>query len=94
MVNEGCIKVLCDLLLCSDADTLSICLVGMENILSAEESDEENKEVIFQYIGMVDDCGGWDKIERLQTHPDIDVFAMSAMMLVKYWVSESDDDIY
>jgi len=90
MVNEGCIKVLCDLLLCSNADIVSICLVGLEKILSAAESDKEHKEVIIQYIGMVDDCGGWDKIERLQTHPDIDIFEMSTMMLVKHWVSESD----
>ncbi|TXG70244.1 hypothetical protein EZV62_005179 [Acer yangbiense] len=40
LVSQGCIKPLCDLLICPDPRIVTVCLEGLENILKVGESDK------------------------------------------------------
>ncbi|KAI3968641.1 hypothetical protein MKX01_028791 [Papaver californicum] len=95
LVEQGCITPLCDLLTCTDSRTAMICLKGLENILRVGESDNElgknNGDNI--YAEMIDDCGGLDKIEALQSHDNNDIYEMSVHILETYWSKDGEDDI-
>ncbi|KAM3704677.1 hypothetical protein ACJW31_03G023700 [Castanea mollissima] len=42
LVNQGCIKPLCDLLICPDPRIVTVCLEGLENILKVGEADKNS----------------------------------------------------
>ncbi|KAI3990226.1 hypothetical protein MKX01_029204 [Papaver californicum] len=95
LVEQGCINPLCDLLTCTDSRTVMVCLKGLENILRVGESDNKlgktNEDNI--YAQMIDDCGGLDKIEALQSHDNNDIYEMSVHILETYWCKDEEDDI-
>ncbi|KAL8542035.1 hypothetical protein ACS0TY_003044 [Phlomoides rotata] len=65
---QGCIKPLCNLLICPDPWIVTVWVEGLENILKVGETDKENGQNggvnIYAQI-MDDDCVGLDKIENL-----------------------------
>ncbi|MBA0634001.1 hypothetical protein Godav_029747 [Gossypium davidsonii] len=69
LVSQGCIKPLCDLLICPDPRIVTVCLEGLENILKVGEADKEMgmNGGINLYAQMIDECDGLDKIENLLT---------------------------
>ncbi|XP_056165373.1 importin subunit alpha-4-like isoform X2 [Syzygium oleosum] len=93
LVSQGCIKLLCDLLICSDPQIIMVCLDGVESIL---ESGETNKERgIFQvnvYLRMIDECEGLDKIEDLQSHKNNEVYEQAVKILEKYCNKEENEE--
>ncbi|KAL1545977.1 Importin subunit alpha-4 [Salvia divinorum] len=93
LVTQGCIKPLCDLLICPDARIVTVCLEGLENILKIGEADKENGQNggINIYAQMIDDCEGLDKIENLQSHDNNEIYEKAVKILEKYWVEEEDD---
>ncbi|KAG6437441.1 hypothetical protein SASPL_102358 [Salvia splendens] len=93
LVTQGCIKPLCDLLICPDARIVTVCLEGLENILKIGEADKENGQNggINIYAQMIDDCEGLDKIENLQSHDNNEIYEKAVKILEKYWVEEDDD---
>ncbi|KAL1549535.1 Importin subunit alpha-4 [Salvia divinorum] len=93
MVTQGCIKPLCDLLICPDARIVTVCLEGLENILKVGEADKENGQNggINLYAQMIDDSEGLDKIENLQSHDNNEIYEKAVKILEKYWVEEDED---
>ncbi|XP_047980275.1 importin subunit alpha-4-like [Salvia hispanica] len=93
LVTQGCIKPLCDLLICPDARIVTVCLEGLENILKIGEADKENGQNggINIYAQMIDDCEGLDKIENLQSHDNNEIYEKAVKILEKYWVEEDED---
>ncbi|KAF8039311.1 hypothetical protein BT93_B1753 [Corymbia citriodora subsp. variegata] len=85
LVSQGCIKPLCDLLICSDPEIIMVCLDGVESIL---ESGETNKELgiypVNVYLRMIEECDGLDKIEDLQSHKNKEVYEQAVKILEKY----------
>ncbi|GAV71684.1 Arm domain-containing protein/IBB domain-containing protein [Cephalotus follicularis] len=92
MVNEGCIKPLCDLLVCPDPRIVTVCLEGLENILKIGEADKESgNSVVNIFSEMIDECEGLDKIENLQSHDNNEIYEKAVKILERYWVEEEDD---
>ncbi|XP_047328688.1 importin subunit alpha-4-like [Impatiens glandulifera] len=93
LVSQGCIKPLCDLLVCPDPRIVTVCLEGLENILKAGESDKEAgmNDGINLYAQTVDECDGLEKIESLQTHDNNEIYEKAVKILERYWAEDEDE---
>ncbi|KAK9292424.1 hypothetical protein L1049_020394 [Liquidambar formosana] len=93
LVSQGCIKPLCDLLVCPDPRIVTVCLEGLENILKVGEADKETgmNGGINLYAQMIDECEGLDKIEHLQTHDNNEIYEKAVKLLEKYWAEEEEE---
>lgn len=92
-MNQGCIKPLCDLLLCPDPRIVTVCLEGLENILKIGEADKESgNSVVNVYAGMIDECDGLDKLENLQSHDNNEIYEKAVKILERYWVEEEEEE--
>lgn len=93
LVDQGCIKPLCDLLICPDPRIVTVCLEGLENILKVGEADKEQglNNGINIFAQMIDDCDGLEKIENLQAHDNNEIYEKSVKILERYWAEEDDE---
>ncbi|XP_057535902.1 importin subunit alpha-like [Amaranthus tricolor] len=91
LVSQGCIKPMCDLLVCPDPRIVTVCLEGLEIILKIGESEKNMGTTggVNIYAQMIDEAEGLDKIENLQSHDNNDIYEKSVKILETYWV---DDD--
>ncbi|KAI7733487.1 hypothetical protein M8C21_033727 [Ambrosia artemisiifolia] len=94
-INQGCIKPLCDLLVCPDPRIVTVCLEGLENILKVGESEKNlgRSGDTNLYAQMIDDAEGLEKIENLQSHDNNEIYEKAVKLLETYWVEEEDDDV-
>lgn len=96
LVSQGCIKPLCDLLICPDPRIVTVCLEGLENVLKIGEADKEMglNGGVNLYGQMIDECEGLDKIESLQTHDNNEIYEKAVKILERYWAEEDgvEDD--
>jgi importin subunit alpha-6/7 len=62
-VSQGCIKPLCDLLVCPDPRIVIVCLEGLENILKVGEAEKRygNTGDVNSYDQMIEDVEGLEK---------------------------------
>ena len=90
-MSQGCIKPMCDLLVCPDPRIVTVCLEGLEIILKIGESEKNMGTTggVNIYAQMIDEAEGLDKIENLQSHDNNDIYEKSVKILETYWV---DDD--
>ncbi|XP_061371904.1 importin subunit alpha-like isoform X2 [Gastrolobium bilobum] len=93
LVNQGCIKPLCDLLICPDPRIVTVCLEGLENILKVGEADKVvgNTDGFNLYAQMIDDAEGLEKIENLQSHDNNEIYEKAVKILETYWLEEEDE---
>ncbi|EFJ31559.1 hypothetical protein SELMODRAFT_87307, partial [Selaginella moellendorffii] len=87
LVNQGCIKPLCDLLNCSDAKIIVVALEGLENILT---KDPGNTGSINIYAKFIDEAEGLEKIE---THDNNEIYDKVIKILNSYWVEEDEENV-
>ncbi|CAF2631363.1 unnamed protein product [Rotaria sp. Silwood2] len=87
VVDQHVIPPLCNLLQQHDAQLLQVCLDALHNIL--KQISEENLEHVTKEI---EECGGLDKIENLQTYSNNDIYQQSYEIIEKYFSHENDDD--
>jgi len=91
LVNQGCIKPLCDLLDAKDTRIVTVALEGLENILKmgqqVEAQSGENT-----YATYIDGEGGLDKIEALQNHAQTEVYEKAMKIIQKYFGFEEEDN--
>ncbi|KAL9668222.1 hypothetical protein QQ045_002598 [Rhodiola kirilowii] len=94
LVDQGCIKALCDLLTCPDARTVTVCLEGLENILKVGEAAKVQGSTggVNLYAQMIDEAEGLDKIENLQSHDNTEIYEKSAKILETYWLEEDEEE--
>jgi importin subunit alpha-1 len=94
LVSQGCIKPLCDLLICPDPRIVTVCLEGLENILKVGEADKEMgmHEGINVYGQLIDDSDGLEKIENLQSHDNNEIYEKAVKILERYWAEEEEDE--
>ncbi|KAJ8752420.1 hypothetical protein K2173_004056 [Erythroxylum novogranatense] len=94
LVSQGCIKPLCDLLVCPDPRIVTVCLEGLENILKVGEADKEMgmNGGVNLYAQMIDECDGLDKIENLQTHDNNEIYEKAVKILERYWAEEEEEE--
>ena len=93
LVSQGCIKPLCDLLICPDPRIVTVCLEGLENILKVGEADKNVSETggVNIYAQMIDDAEGLEKIENLQSHDNTEIYEKAVKILETYWLEEEDE---
>ncbi|KAE8677927.1 Importin subunit alpha [Hibiscus syriacus] len=94
LVGQGCIKPLCDLLLCPDPWIVTVCLEGLENILKVCEADKDMgmNDGINLYAEMIDECEGLDKIENLQIHDNHEIYEKAMKILERYGIEGEKDE--
>jgi importin subunit alpha-1 len=91
LVNQGCIKPLCDLLTCSDARIITVALEGLENILKVGEKDAAATKGVNIYANIIEEAEGLDKIEALQSHQNNDIYEKAVKILETYFAAEEED---
>jgi importin subunit alpha-1 len=93
LVNQGCIKPLCDLLICPDPRIVTVCLEGLENILKVGEAEKNLGTTgdVNLYAQLIDDAEGLEKIENLQSHDNTEIYEKAVKILETYWLEEDDD---
>ncbi|EOA40102.1 hypothetical protein CARUB_v10008795mg [Capsella rubella] len=94
LVSQGCIKPLCDLLPCPDPRIVTVALEGLENILKVGEAEESlgNTGNENLYAKMIDEAGGLDKIENLQSHDNNDIYEKAVKILEAFWAEEDEEE--
>ncbi|CAA7017094.1 unnamed protein product [Microthlaspi erraticum] len=82
LVEKGCIKPLCDLLVCPDPRIITVCLEGLENILKVGEAEKAlgNTGDANYFAQLIDDAEGLDKIENLQSHDNNEIYEKAVSM--------------
>ncbi|PIN01020.1 Karyopherin (importin) alpha [Handroanthus impetiginosus] len=95
LVREGCIKPLCDLLVCPDPRIVTVCLEGLENILKVGEAEKNqgNTGEVNVFAQMIEDAEGLEKIENLQSHDNNEIYEKAVKILETYWLEEEDEQL-
>jgi len=92
--NKECIEALYDLLTYPDPKIVTVCLKGLENILSAGEINNEwgPHYGVNIYAQMVEDCGGLHRIASFHSSDNNDIFDRATWILAKHWPVELEID--
>ncbi|ESQ35942.1 hypothetical protein EUTSA_v10007310mg [Eutrema salsugineum] len=93
LVTQGCIKPLCDLLICPDPRIVTVCLEGLENILKVGEADKDMglNGGVNLYAQIIEESDGLDKIENLQSHDNNEIYEKAVKILERYWAEEEEE---
>lgn len=93
LVNQGCIKPLCDLLTMMDNKIIQVALDGLDNILKVGEMDKvaAGPGALNQYAVYVEEAGGMIAIHNLQQHDNLDIYKKAFNMMDKYFPDEEED---
>ncbi|GJZ03523.1 importin subunit alpha-2-like protein [Tanacetum coccineum] len=95
LVSQGCIKPLCDLLICPDPRIITVSLEGLENILKVGEVEKNlgNSGDVNYYAQLIDDAEGLEKIENLQSHDNNEIYEKAVKILETYWLEEEEEAV-
>lgn len=93
LVSQGCIKPLCDLLVCPDPRIVTVCLEGLENILKVGEAEKNLGTTggVNAYAHMIEESDGLEKIENLQSHDNNEIYEKAVKILETYWVEDDEE---
>lgn len=89
LVEMGALKPMCNLLNSKDYKTVCVVLDGLSNILRAAQTMGEVEKVAM----LIEECGGLDGIEALQTHDNEDIYK-KALDIIENYFSEVNYVIY
>lgn len=92
LVQQGCIRPLCDLLAVNDTKIITIALEGLENILKVGEEDAKTTG-INQMATFVSEAEGLNKIEELQQHSNNDIYEKCVKILETYFGVEDEEEM-
>lgn len=95
LVNQNCIKPLCDLLVCPDPRIVTVCLEGLENILKVGEAEKNMGNIgeVNYYAQLIDEAEGLEKIENLQSHDNNEIYEKAVKILETFWLEEEDETL-
>jgi importin subunit alpha-1 len=95
LVNQGCIRPLCDLLACPDNKIIQVALDGLENILKVGDLDKqasgEGSDSINRYALFIEECGGMEKIHDCQTNANEEIYMKAYNIIEKYFSDEEEN---
>lgn len=92
LVNQGCIEPMCNMLTVQDARIVTVCLEGLRNIMKVGERDRDAMTGEYnEYSRIVEACGGLDKIEALQQHPNQGVYDRAVQILEVFFNADEEE---
>lgn len=94
LVSRGAVKALCGLLNVADNKMIQVALNGLENILKSGQAQAGQpgfEEGNNKYAVLVEECGGLDKIEYLQSHENPEIYQRAYNLIEKYFGQEDTD---
>jgi len=102
VTEEGVLQPLCDLLADADGKLAMVALEGIENVLKAGAGHAGGvpngvaagaEKAINEYANWVDEVGGLDALEKLQSHDDEKVYKKAVQILETFFeVDEGKGD--
>lgn len=87
LLQAGVLPGICALLDSKDWKTVSVALDGLTNIFTAAEKAGEVENIAI----IVEECGGLDKLENLQTHENEQIYQKIVSLIDNYFCSNEDD---
>jgi len=93
MVQQGCIRPLCDFLTVADTKIVTIALEGLENILKVGEQDMLLTGQPNQMATFIAEAEGLNKIEMLQQHENNDIYEKCIKILETYFGVEEEEEM-
>lgn len=95
LVQQGCIKPLCDLLACPDNKIIQVALDGLENILKVgdmdkEASEEPSDQNVNHFALIIEEAGGMEKIHDCQNNINEEIYMKAFNIIGKYFSDEED----
>jgi importin subunit alpha-1 len=93
LVQQGCIRPLCDLLTVNDPKIVTIALEGLENILKVGEEESKVTNGQNQMAIFISEAEGLNKIEDLQQHSNNDIYEKCIKILETYFGVEEEEEM-
>ncbi|MCJ1229723.1 Importin alpha subunit (Karyopherin alpha subunit) (Serine-rich RNA polymerase I suppressor protein) [Toensbergia leucococca] len=95
LVQQGCIRPLCDLLACPDNKIIQVALDGLENILKVGDMDKEASENpadqnVNHFALFIEEAGGMEKIHECQNNVNEEIYMKAYNMIEKYFSDEEE----
>ncbi|CAK7916901.1 importin subunit alpha [[Candida] anglica] len=92
LVNQGCIKPLCDLLSIADPKIIEVTLDALENILRMGDLDKESRGASTNENSLfIEEAGGMEKIAECQNSENEKIYQKAYNIISKYFSDEDDD---
>ncbi len=89
LVQQGCIKPLCDLLKAQDHKIIAVALEGLENILKVGDAEQKQlghpRNMMAQWV---EEAEGLEKIEDLQQHENDEIYHKVLKIIGEYFEGE------
>uniref|UniRef100_A0A1B6EDV8 Importin subunit alpha n=1 Tax=Clastoptera arizonana TaxID=38151 RepID=A0A1B6EDV8_9HEMI len=88
LVQAGAIPLMCKLLNANEWKTVLVVLDGLGNILGAAEKFGGVDSVSL----IIEECGGLDKLEQLQTHENEQIYQKCVAIIENYFTPDNEDE--
>lgn len=93
LVQQGCIRPLCEILASKDNKITLVALDGLENILKAGEMEKaDSPDGINPYALVIDECGGVELIHQLQTHANEEIYKKAYNIIDRYFNDDEEEE--
>merc|ERR1719270_2852666 len=93
LIECGCIKPMCDLLVTSEQRMIGVALDAIENILKVGHQSQKEKTLPENpVVALVEQAEGLQRLEALQEDPNEDVYHKAVRLLETYFPLEDDDN--
>jgi importin subunit alpha-1 len=87
----GVIQSFCEILKANDPRIVMVSLEALDNILR-EGQKKPSADGLNLYAGAIEDCGGLDAIEGLQSHANNEIYEKCIAILENYFAAAEDVD--
>lgn len=91
LVVQGVIPPLCNLFICANPKMIMVAMEGIENILRVGKK-EAHLNGTNKFGDNVEECGGLDKLEGLQSHDNGEIYEKAHSILKTYFDPEEEED--